>query len=90
MADDPSRPCVLMSAANDVEAAAIVTALASYDVRASTTGSFTAGLKAEAPGDVQVIVRQCDLDRAKLALGEIRRDQGQVDWSTIDVGEPSD
>jgi len=34
-----------------------VTALAEYDIEASVTGGFTSGLKAEAPGDVQILVR---------------------------------
>jgi hypothetical protein len=90
MADDPNRPCELLSVANEIEAAGIVTALAAYDIVASTTGAFTSGLRAEAPGDVHIVVRRSDLDRAKLALAEIRKDQGQIDWSAIDVGEPAD
>ena len=90
MADDPNRPCVLLLAANEVEAGGIVTALAEYDIEASVTGGFTSGLKAEAPGDVQILVRCSDLDRAKLALAEIRQDQGKIDWSTIDVGRPEE
>ena len=85
-----NSPCELLSAANEVEAAGIVTALAEYDIEASVTGGFTSGLKAEAPGDIQILVRRSDLDRAKLALAEIRQDQGKIDWSTIDVGQPEE
>jgi hypothetical protein len=90
MSGDPNCPCTLLSVANEIEAASIVTAIAGYDVEASTVGGFTAGYKAEAPGSVQILVRRCDLDRARLALAEIREDQGTIDWSTIDVGEPAD
>ena len=90
MSDDPNGPCTLSSVANEIEAADIVTALAAYDIEASTVGGFTAGYKAEAPGTVQILVRRSDLERAKLALAEIREDQGTIDWSTIDVGEPED
>jgi hypothetical protein len=88
MTSDPNSPCVLSSAANEIEAADIVTALSSYDVEASTVGGFTSGFKAEAPGNVQILVRRSDLDRAKRALAEIRQDEGKIDWSSIDVGEP--
>jgi hypothetical protein len=87
---DPHAPCTLLSAANEIEAGDIVTALAAYDVQAFTVGDFTSGFKAEAPGSVQVLVRRCDLDRAEQALAEIRENEGEVDWSSIDVGEPDE
>jgi hypothetical protein len=87
---DSDSPCVLASVANEIEAAGLVTALAAYDIEASVVGGFTSGMKAEAPGDVQVLVKESDLDRAKAALAEIRKDWNQLDWSTIDVGEPED
>ena len=90
MADPSSSPCVLSSVANEVEAAGMVTALAEYGIEASMVGGFTAGFKAEAPGSVQILVRRSDLDEAKRALAEIQRDEGEIDWSKIDVGQPED
>jgi hypothetical protein len=90
MADQSSSPSPLLSVANEIEAAGIVTALAEYGIEASLIGGFTAGYKAEAPGSVQILVRCSDLDQARRALAEIRKDQGNIDWSTIDVGEPAD
>jgi len=90
MADQSSSPSPLLSVANEIEAAGIVTALAEYGIEASLIGGFTAGYKAEAPGSVQILVRRSDLDQARRALAEIRKDQGNIDWSTIDVGEPED
>jgi hypothetical protein len=90
MADQPDSPCLLSTAANEIEAASVVSVLADYGIEASTTGGFTAGFNAEAPGSVQILVRRSDLDRAKLALAEIEQDEGKIDWSTIDVGEPAD
>ncbi len=87
---DPNAPCVLTSVANEIEAAAIATALADYGIEAAVTGGFTAGFKAEAPGLVQILVKESDLDRAKPALAEIQKDQGEIDWATIDVGEPEE
>jgi hypothetical protein len=90
MSLDPNGPCTLLSAATEIEAAGIVTALADYDVEASTVGGFTSGYKAEAPGSVQILVRRSDLDRARLALADIRKNRSAIDWSTIDVGEPDE
>ena len=73
MTADPNSPQVLTTVANEVEAAAILTALGDYGVHALTTGSYTSGFRAEAPGAIQVIVRSSDLERATLALAEICR-----------------
>ena len=86
MSDDPNSPRVLLSVASEVEAAGIVTALAGYDIEATVTGGFTLGFRTEAPGDAKILVRLADLDRARQALAEIRGEQGQIDWSMIDVG----
>jgi hypothetical protein len=90
MPSDPNCPCCLSTLSNEIEAAAIVTALADYDIKTSIVGGATSGFKAEAPGNVQILVRQSDLDRAKQALAEIQADQGAVDWSQVDVGEPEE
>ncbi len=90
MPADPNNPEVLTSVRTDVEAAVIVSALAACGIQASTTGSYTAGFRAEAPGYVNVIVKCEDLDRARQALAEIEQDQTDVDWSQVDVGEPDE
>ena len=81
MSDQSNSPCALLSAANEIEAAGIVTALAEYGIVASTTRRVHVGHEAEAPGKIQVLVRRPDLDRAKLALAEIQQDEGKIDWS---------
>ena len=90
MPADPNNPEVLTSVRTDVEAAAIVSALAARGIEASTTGGYTAGFRAEAPGLVNVIVKYVDLHGAKIALAEIEQDQPDVDWSQVDVGEPEE
>ena len=75
MPHDDNAPEVLVSVPSDVEATAIVVALGARDIKATTTGGFTAGFRAEAPGQVNVIVRRGDLESARQALEEIRRDQ---------------
>lgn len=63
-----NNPATLVSVPNDLEAAMIVNALAGQGIDATTTGSFTAGFQAEAPGEVKVLVRSCDLESAREAL----------------------
>jgi hypothetical protein len=87
---DPNNPERLISVPTDVEAAAIVAALASHGVEASATGGFTAGFRAEAPGEVQVIVRHADLQRAREILAQIEQVKEKIDWSQVDVGLPEE
>ena len=75
MSTDPNNPEVLISVRTDIEAAVIVGALAARGIDASTTGGYTAGFRAEAPGEVNVIVRRSDVERATNALAEIERDR---------------
>ncbi|MCA9133839.1 MAG: hypothetical protein KDA45_11820 [Planctomycetales bacterium] len=88
MSSDPNKPENLVSVATEVEASAIVTALAGLGITASTTGGHTAGFRAEAPGWVQVWVRHKDWEQAKAALATIERDAAEIDWSQVDVGRP--
>jgi hypothetical protein len=87
MTSDPDRPEELLAAANEIEAAAMVNALAEYGVEAFAAGGYTSGFQAEAPGNVKILVKQADLDRAKQALAEILKEQGEIDWSKVDVME---
>lgn len=87
MTVDPNNPEILTSVTSDIEAAAIVAALSAQGIEASTTGDFTAGFRAEAPGDINVIVRQQDLVRALQIFNHLK-EAGDLDWSQVDVGDP--
>jgi hypothetical protein len=63
---------VLVAVANEIEANLIVGVLQSHGVQATATGGYTSGFKAEAPGDVQVLVRRGEIDRARTLLEETR------------------
>ncbi|MBC8356706.1 MAG: DUF2007 domain-containing protein [Planctomycetes bacterium] len=71
MTSDPDSPTIVYSAANAIEAAAIVTALEAEGIEATTTGSFTSGFQAEAPGEVKVVVRQSQADKARRTLDQL-------------------
>jgi len=90
MSDDPHSPVVLARLPNEISAAALRTALASFDIEAHLTGGFVSGFKAEAPGNVQIVVARADFDRARAALLEIQSQPEDIDWSQIDLGEPDE
>jgi hypothetical protein len=74
MPENHDRLEVLSRVANDVEASLIVQRLADYGITASAVGGFTSGFRAEAPGDVAILVKQDDLARAKSVLASIRQE----------------
>jgi len=88
MTIEPNHPEVLTSVRNDLEAMPLLAALEELGVEATTTGSFTADFRAEAPGEVRIVVKHQDLARAKEALKEINEGGSDIDWSKVDVGEP--
>ena len=81
----PTNPEALVSVPNEIEAAVIVNTLADHGIGATAVGGYTSGFKAEAPGQVTVLVSGGDLDRARRLLEEIG--PSKIDWSKIDVGE---
>ena len=90
MPADAQEPVLLTSAPNEMEAGIIVGALEEEGVKATMTGVYTAGFRAEAPGWVSVLVAEDDLPRAQAVLGRLRREHAEIDWSQVDVGEPED
>ena len=68
-------------------AAMIVEALESDGVEARAVGGLTAGLRAEAPGEVRIMVRHGDVERGRALLAEYRQGLADIDWSQVDVGE---
>lgn len=68
------RPEVLTAAASEAEAAIIAAALRDRGIDAVLTGVHTSSFRAEAPGDVSVVVRQADLQRARQILEELAKE----------------
>ncbi len=73
MTSDPNSPTVVYSAENAIEAGAIATALEAEGIETTTTGSYTSGFQAEAPGTVQVVVRQSQAEKARTILDRLER-----------------
>ncbi len=70
----------LTSVPTEMEAGIIVAELEEHGIRATMTGIHTANFRAEAPGQVSVLVDSRDLDLARATLVKLRLGQ-QVDWS---------
>jgi hypothetical protein len=87
MADRLERLSSLTSVPSELEASLIVAALRDDGLDASMTGIYTAGFRAEAPGQVQVQVADRDLLRAKSVLEEMDRERETIDWSQVDFGD---
>lgn len=77
---NPLEPSVELDRANlvtvarrqcEVSASVLVSVLQDEGIRATATGGFTAGFRAEAPGIVRVLVFDADADRARLIIKEI-------------------
>ncbi len=85
---DSENQVTLLSVDSEFEANSIAHELAANSIKALVTGGYTAGFRAEAPGRVNVVVRQADLERAQLAILDWEKNRGQTDWSGVDIGEP--
>jgi hypothetical protein len=90
MPNSPEHVVPVTSAPNELEAGVIVAALEEEGIKSTMSGVYTAGFRAEAPGQVQILVAQEDLARAQEIVRRGEEDKEDVDWSQVDVGEPED
>jgi hypothetical protein len=65
---DPLSPQRLASFTSELQAEVLVDALATEGIRGMAVGGYTAGFRAEAPGEVQVVVASRDLLLAREIL----------------------
>jgi NADPH:quinone reductase-like Zn-dependent oxidoreductase len=77
MHEDPNQPMKLTQVRSEERAAVLLTALADRGIEAHMVGGFTSGFRAEAPGGVDVVVRQADLERALAILNELQPAEGR-------------
>ena len=90
MANSPEHIVAVTSAPNELEAGVIVAALEDAGIKATMSGVYTSGFRAEAPGQVQILVAQSDLARAQEIVREAEDGEEDVDWSQVDVGQPEE
>ncbi len=87
MSNGTSSITRLLSVTNEIEAAAIVAALAAHDIAARYDGAYTAGFRVEAPGEIQILVHEEDLARATDVVENSDNGVATIDWSTVDCGD---
>jgi hypothetical protein len=90
MADLEENLARLTSVRTEMEGGVVVGGLEERGIKATMSGVYTTNFRAEAPGWVEVLVAEHDLERAKEALQEIQEENDHIDWSQVDVGEPED
>lgn len=90
MTDHPEHVALLTSAPTEMEAGIIVAALEENGIKSTMAGQTVSGMRAEAPGWVQVLVAEEDLSRAQAVLKEVRHEGDDIDWSQVDVGQPEE
>jgi hypothetical protein len=71
-APDSNSPRVLATALTEQEATLLVNHLSTLGIKADIWGANGLAAWPEVPRDIQVVVRQDDLSRAKKALDRIR------------------
>lgn len=72
----------------EIEATMVADELKREGIQAEPAGLLTAGFRAEAPGNVKVLVHERDLEQAKALLDEYIHSKEQIDWSQVDTDEP--
>lgn len=71
---DADKPVVLTSLPTEPLAALLVGRLQNEGIRAEMSGALTSGFRAEAAGDVQILVRPEDATRARQLLAAWHQD----------------
>jgi uncharacterized membrane protein len=88
--EDINEPEVLVSVPTEAEAAIIVAALDEEGVEAEATGGYTAAFTIAIPGEVQVVVRRTDLERARQILAEVHHQSADSDFEDDAEDESED
>lgn len=75
--------------ADPIEADAAANFLNKNGVHAKVVGDFTSNFQVEIASEIQVVVTLPQLAQAQSLLEKLENDQGVVDWSKVDVGDPT-
>ncbi|QDU34246.1 hypothetical protein KS4_23110 [Poriferisphaera corsica] len=76
---------ILVQMETEIEAAMLVDALKDKGIEAMASGAIASGFRAEAPGYVNVLVHQSDVERAKAAAEAFSNEHFNIDWDNVDV-----
>lgn len=87
--DDDVKLVTLIRTDDEISGSIVVAALENAGIKATMTGGFTAGFRAEAPGYVNIVIRQRDLERAREVLKSTEL-PSEVNWDEVDTGTPDE
>ena len=85
--ENSNKLVTLESFTTEIEGSLAVSALKECGIHAELIGVLTALNRCEAPGRVNVVVREADVIDARKALKEFRKRQSTIDWNEVDIGE---
>lgn len=86
MSTTANNPTKLTEVRSDTEAAIIVAALEQHGIEAHLTGEYTACFRAEAPGNVSILINQTDLAEARQVLTQfVHQDVADDTNETADI-----
>ncbi|MCH2135131.1 MAG: hypothetical protein MK101_00960 [Phycisphaerales bacterium] len=96
MSDDPDRLVTVTSAATEFAANVAVAVLADHGIEAKAFAGLASWWGVGGPGkgstfwNIPVQVRARDLERARAALTENKRDSVDIDWDAVELGDRED
>lgn len=87
MPNNPDQIEALTSTPDESRAAMVIAALKDRGIDAVAEGGLASQFRTENFGEVKIMVRQNDLERAREALAEYKDAARDIDWDNVDVGE---
>ena len=90
MPDQQPELVTLTNVANESEAKSLIGLFEDEGISVFINGGDDLSLFGEEMGDVQLIVKKADYEKASKLLQEIEEENSEIDWSQVDVGEPED
>ena len=75
---------------NELEAAMLIDALKEENINAASAGGLTAGFRAEAPGGVNILVHQKDVETARVVMENFNNEHFNIDWDSQAIDDDHD
>ncbi len=80
-----NKPAILKSVPTEIEANLIKGLLTGHGIETDIEGILTSGFRAEAPGQVHIVVHEDDLQKAQEILDEINTKK--INWDEEDIAQ---
>ena len=90
MSEQKPELVTLTKVANESEAKSLIGLFEDEGIAVFVNGGDDLSLFGDDVGDIQLIVKKADYQKAAELLAEIEAENSEIDWSQVDVGEPED